>query len=293
MRRGAIMAAALFLAMAMGGAAAVGADEAARPVVRQLTRLELRTLAYLAGLRTQEGAPLVETPLRATVVQEGGPLWVSDVLARELVADDVFEPTDGPHVVRVEVVHHGAAWALRLALFRQGWDLRTPVGGRFQIAPWVFVGGALSGALAAARVRRIGVGLLVAGVVAQLGAASLRWPEVLPRWSAMEAIGHGLLARWVVELAVRLSDHAVPIGIGIVVLCLLLVVFDHRRSPRRGGLLVASGVAGLLGGLAALEAAVHTGITGWATTSLGATALVGTLGFWAVALLLLRRRAGG
>jgi hypothetical protein len=86
-------------------------------------------------------------------------------------------------------------------------------------------------------------------------------------------------------------DSALTLALFVAVLSGVLVVIDHRRSARRGGWMLASGLAGVFGGLLWLEAAGRTALFAWGSTAWGWVALLGLTGAWTMAVL--GRRSAG
>lgn len=241
-------------------------QQAARSVVDR----ELDELAVLAGLRDARGTILVERPLGVSVVQEGGPLWLTEVTRDVVEADPGFELEDGPHLLRAEALSTEHTFALRLHLYRQGWNLSGERAARIHIAPWAVAGSLVLGALGVQLARRgVGVAWLLAGVMAQAVSSVLPWPSTLPAQTYAEALRDGPLLQTVVRLARNLPDEAVAVGAGIVVLCLVLMAFDHRRSRGRGGWLLLAALAGVVGVVLLLEAAGRTAFFSWLATAPG------------------------
>jgi hypothetical protein len=106
------------------------------------------------------------------------------------------------------------------------------------------------------------------------------WPPGLERPSLQEAWADGPLGHGVVALARGLPDASVAIGAGVVTLCAVLMVFDHRRSPDEGGVMVARGMLGVLGLLACVEGSLRAGAVPWASQAGGALALAAAAGSW-------------
>ncbi|MEX1368962.1 MAG: hypothetical protein AB1Z98_37900, partial [Nannocystaceae bacterium] len=128
--------------------------------------------------------------------------------------------------------------------------------------------------------RGLAGGLVVSGLLAQLLVLALPWPSEFPRPSLQETWRDGPLGHAVVELARGLPDASAAIGAGVVTLCIVLMIFDHRRSPEGGGGLIGLGMLGVLGGLAWLEAALRAGLAPWAMQLGGGLALVGCALLW-------------
>lgn len=279
MNRADVAFVALSLALASGAAAGVDRGELARAGVGQMAAADLRVLGLRSGLTDAHGRSHGD-PLPVFVQQEGGPLWVTEAVTDAARRTDWLRlDARSHHRLHAEVVHTSAAWALRLSLWRHGWSLRSPVSQRMHLAPWVATASAVAGAIAALARKRFGVGLAVAGALAQLLVLALpRLPvgEVGVRASIVE----GPLAQIVIALAGGMEDAAVTIGIAVVVACLVLIALDHRRSRGRGGVRLGLGLLGVVGGVAWLEAGARSGLLAYATTTIGALGLAGLLGLW-------------
>jgi hypothetical protein len=223
--------------------------------------LEEMTGRALAALG--HSAAIGDRRLVVDVVQDGGPNWIRPAILEAVGRSRSFEAGESPFMLRVEVVEHPHALALQLHLFRQGWSIRLPSPVRARFVPWTCALALALGAIVAARVRRIGVGLLVAGLVAELALLFVRI-EGVPR-SGFAEIGDAPLTGQVLALTARVGTTATTaVGAAVVVFCLVLVAFDHRRSRSREGSLdlgSATGLAlaGACGGVLALEAAFRSG----------------------------------
>lgn len=254
-----------------------------RGVLRSVLARDLDRIAELAGLRvdatTSEGRP----SLPVMVVQEGGPSWITEEAEAVVEADDMFIRGE-PHLLRVEVIEHARTYGVRGQLWRQGWSLRAPEPLWSSPAPWVVLLSALAGAGWAGLRRRMTGGLVLAGLLAQLLVLALPWPLEFPRPSLSETWREGPLGHAVVALARGLPDASVALGAGVITLCAVLMIFDHRRSADRGGGVVAAGVLGVLGVLAWTEASLRLGLWAWLHQPAGVLALLGALGLWGWAL---------
>jgi hypothetical protein len=102
------------------------------------------------------------------------------------------------------------------------------------------------------------------------------------------AVREGPIGGALVAWARGLPDSSLAIGAGVIVLCTILVVFDHRRSPSRGGMVLVRGLVGVAGLLLWLEAAARSGLFGWARTGAGALALVVLVAAWVLSVALPR-----
>jgi hypothetical protein len=268
---------AVFLLLACGAAAVADADALGRAAVKQMATADLRGLARSSGL---QDAP---TPLPVFVQQEGGPLWVTDVLT-DVVRDTRWLHPDpaSHHRVHAEVVAVDGAWALRLSLWRQGWTLRNAAPQRVHVAPWVPTASAIAGAIAAVAGIRIGLGLAAAGLLAQLLVLALPGVPVPTNTALQGRAGpsDGPFGQWVVEQARMLPDASVAVGLGLVAVCLVLVALDHRRSREKGGAWVLWGLCGVAGMLAWVEAGARAGLLAYANTQAGLVGLLGLAGLW-------------
>ena len=261
--------------------ASVDHEAASQRAARNALSSVLVQLGTKAGVRDPSGAVTLR-PLPVEAVLEGGPLWLRGDLEAAIEADPAFELGDSPHLVRVEVVGSARAYGLAGSLFRQGWYDRLPHPVRVRIAPWVATVTAVFGLLLAFAVRRVGAGLAAAGVAAQLTSAALPWQVPLSPSSWSVAVSEGPLGAAVIRWARGLPDQTLAIGIGVVVLCGILMYFDHKRSPKRGGLLLAGGIVGAAGLLLWVEAAARAGLLGWGPSTAGIAALSILAVAWAV-----------
>ena len=121
---------------------------------------------------------------------------------------------------------------------------------------------------------------MLAGIVAQLLLWARPWPADFVRPSLQATWREGPLGHAVVALARALPDASVAIGAGVVTLCAVLMIFDHRRSPEEGGGLVARGMLAMLGLLALVEASLRAGLVPWVTQVGGVLALGGAVAPW-------------
>jgi hypothetical protein len=137
-------------------------------------------------------------------------------------------------------------------------------------APWIAVVAAVLGVFMLRWVRRFAAAFVVAGVSAQVIVSLLPWAPNVAARGVIDAWASGPLGLGLQRLAARLPDEAMAVGAGVVVLCLVLVVFDHKRSRERGGALALWGLAGAIGVLAWLEAGAR----------LGGIAALSTAGGW-------------
>jgi len=250
-------------------------------VAQRLIRLELFELAYLAGVRNRQGE--LGQPLPIEIIQEGGPLWLNPVIEETVSDDPAWAPGKGGSLLRFEVVSEASRYAVKTSLYRHGWSLQMPTPFRLHLAAWVGLLSAALGGVVAAAVGRMSFGCVTAGILAQVFVWLPAWPEPpgRPGWNAW---GRGPLGMAVQQWAVRLSDQAVALAAGLVTLCAILIAFDHRRSPGRGGALIGAGLAMLLGTLAWLEGALRSGLIGFATSPEGTVACLSLFGGW-VALI--------
>jgi hypothetical protein len=250
-----------------------------RGVLRSTVARDLDRVAELAGLRGAAGAD--EHPVMpVTVVQEGGPTWIVEEAEAAIAVDPVFTLGE-PHLLRIEVIEHAGTYGVRSQLWRQGWSLRAPEALWAQPAPWIVLAAALAGAAWAGRRRRgLAGGMALAGLVAQLLLLARPWPPGSVRPSLPDAWLEGPLGHGVVTLARGLPDGSVALGAGVLTLCAVLMVFDHRRSPGQGGGLVVAGLVGVLGLVALIEASLRAGLGPWAGQLAGMLALTGTAGLW-------------
>jgi len=274
------VAVALSLVLSAFGAAASlpdAGEERAEALVEQMVRL--------AGLESDARARI---PVR--VNQEGGPLWVGEAVTRAVEEHPAVRlAEDGLGIVRVEVVADPTHVAMRGGLFRQGWNLRSEHPLCMRCVPWAMMVALGLGLGAMVVTRRMGLGLAVAGVAAQLIERLVSWPEgfVAIPWS--DQVKDGPLGRAVVDLALALPEGGVALGAGIVTLCAVLMVFDHRRSSGRGGAMLAATVIGIAGVLMWAEAAARCGVGAWIGSPAGAASILSMALAWGQQARTLRR----
>ena len=267
----------------LGGAAT---REAA---LASLASRSLDDLALLANLRDDQGTLLRDEPFPVEVVQDGGSLWILPAIEHAVDESPWFQTGNSPHLLRVEVIEDPRALALRLHLWRGGWELRSPEPLRIRTQPWVLVVGGLLGAVGAVLVRRASMGLALAGVLAQLLLAFVVPPVDVfaPQTNWLEWQSGPLFGRllpWIA--AMRSIDLA--IALGVITLCLVLVGFDHRRSKSHDDLnLVSASLLALLGSagvIALVEAAFRSGFVASLSHAWGLLALFGLVLAWVPAL---------
>jgi hypothetical protein len=273
------LGAALAVLGALSGLWATNGTLVERGVLRSAVARDLDRIAELADLR--QAAAADERPVMpVTVVQEGGPTWIVEEAEAAIAADSVFTRGE-PHLLRIEVIEHAGIYGVRGQLWRQGWSLRAPEPLWAQPAPWIVLASALAGAVWAGR-RRGGLagGMALAGVVAQLLLLARPWPAGFVRPSLPDTWLAGPLGHGMVTLARGLPESSVAIGAGVVTLCAVLMLFDHRRSPGQGGGIVAAGLLGVLGAVVFVEASLRAGLGPWAGQPGGVLALTGAAGLW-------------
>ncbi len=250
-----------------------------RGALRSALGRDLVRITDLANLRPAGATADPRASMPVSVVQEGGPLWIAAEAEAAVDADPIFERGE-PHLLRIEVVEAARTYGVRGQLWRQGWSLRAPEPLWISPAPWIVLLSALCGAGWAALRRRVGGGLMVAGLLAQGLMVALPWPAGFVRPTLQQTWQQGPLGHWVVELARTLPDVSVSVGAGVITLCALLMLFDHRRSSERGGSLLASGLVGVLGVALWVEASMRAGLWPWLSQPAGWAALLGALGLW-------------
>ncbi|MEM9459434.1 MAG: hypothetical protein AAGF11_34970 [Myxococcota bacterium] len=270
---------ALAMLLALWGLFATDDAAVDRAMIRAALGRDLGRITELAGLRPTDGAVADRVSMPVTVIQEGGPTWITEQ-AEAAVDDDPVFTRGEPHLLRVEVVHDARTYGVRGQLWRQGWSLRAPEPLWVSPAPWVVWLSGLAGVGWALGRRRLGGGLMLAGLLAQGLMRALPWPEPFVRPSLEQTLRDGPLGHAVVALARSLPDISVALGAGVITLCVLLMLLDHRRSPGRGGDLVVGGLLGVLGMLAWLEASLRAGLGPWLGQPAGIVALSGGLGLW-------------
>lgn len=247
--------------------------------VRTATSLALVELGRLAGVRGADTEPM-GSPLPVDVVQQGGELWVGQAVASAVEADPAFTRGDGPHLIQVEVVATPPVYAVRLGLWRRGWSLGPPRPVVARAAAWIAWLAAAVGALAYARGLAAGPALAATGALAQAGTSSLPWPGPSAAPALSEQWTEGPMGAALRLLAERLPDATTAVGIGVIVGCIVLAAFDHRRSRGRGGWLLVTGVVGAIGVVAWIEAAARVGVLGSMAQVAGWIAALGACGLW-------------
>ena len=281
--RGGVLVA-MLIAVSLATAFSVSMTSAGPSAFEHRAALALRELGILAGLRDGRGQMSVEHPLPVTLVQEGGPMWLSPALADAARHDPAFDPVDGPHVLQAEVVGTKGRLAARLELTRQGWSLQMPQPIRVRISPWILALTGVLGALSLRWLRRIGPALLVAGGLGQAVLAAVEhwqpFPAPLRPQGPLEAMQDGVAAQLARVFADALPDTAPALGAGVVALCVVLIVFDHRRSRARSPALLLHATAGIVGTLAFLEVALRTGADGAVCTLWGVVSSACLIGLW-------------
>lgn len=273
------------------------ADGAAmrRAAVRQIGHHGLMEVGFVAGLRRPDGSVAGGRPLPVEVVQEGGPTWLRDEIVKVVDADPAFEERPSGNMLRIEVASGEDLVAFRLHLWRVGWSVRTPGVLRMRVSPWVPAASGLLGALLAFFSHRVAVGLLLAGLLAQITAGLQPWPAPLGPQSYSQAWAEGPLWLSLTEAVRSMSDLGVSLTIGGIVLCAMLIAFDHRRSRKQGEavafvpLLVAT-VIGFVALVAWAEAGLRFGLWAWMTTWMGWLGLAALGGAWLPAALRARER---
>ena len=146
---------------------------------------------------------------------------------------------------------------------------------------------------------RIGPGLLVAGLFSQTMLAGLPWPaESIPPVSWLQEVRTGPLLGPLLELTRSIPSWGTDVGVAVVVFCLVLVWFDHRRSKERRdsfeiGTVSVISVLLFLGGVTWLEAALRAGLGAAMHTVPGALAVVALALAWLPAIRRSRERMAG
>lgn len=244
-------------------------------------------LGVMAGLRERQGATTAK-PLRVEFVQEGGPLWVGEALEAAFADDPAFEVGTSAHLIRAEVIANDTVIVTAPSLFRQGWGLRLPAPLRIRLLPWIVALASGFGIGIALRWRALGVAGLACGVLAQGLAWGVGWPSPTPELTWIQAVSTSPLGSAVTRLAVGLTQTQSALAIGLLVMCAMLIGFDHRRSRGRGGPLLIGGSAGVIGAVLLLEAGSRTGLGSWASGGLGLPCCLCIVGSWACAAWLIR-----
>jgi hypothetical protein len=231
-----LIAALLGVIVACLGALWSGSVATRQAAAHGLARRSIDELALLAGVADDQGKLLRDEPMAVEVIADGGPLWVLDVVERAVERSSYFAVSSSPHLLRAEIIDERAGVALQLHLWRGGWELREPEPRRVQIAAWAAVVAGLLGAVAATYTRKISVGLVTAGVFAQLLLALDPPPrELFPPQSTLTAWAEGPLFGDLLASIRAMSPLQVAIAAAVIAACLVLVAFDHRRSRGQSG----------------------------------------------------------
>jgi hypothetical protein len=263
-----------------------------------LAKRSIDELALLAGLADEQGQLLRDEPMAVEVIADGGPMWALDVVGRAAQRSPWFRVGSSPHLLRSEVIDEPGGVAMQLHLWRGGWELREPAPRRIRIAPWAAVIAGVLGALAALITRRISLGLMSAGVFAQvLLALDPLPPELFPPQTVAVAWSEGPLIGDLIAAVRSMSTTAVALAAAVVAACLVLVAFDHRRSRGQGDDLGLgwAGIAaslGSFGAIAWLEAASRGSLFAACDLRFGAwagwVALLGLIVAWLPAIQVAR-----
>lgn len=239
---------------------------------------DLVRIADLASLRSGAAdSPAAGMPV--AVIPEGGPAWVGPEGEAAVQADPIFTLGE-PHLLRIDQVEQSRVFGVRTQLWRQGWSLRAPEPLWVTPAPWIVLLSIVAGAAWAGLRRGLAGGAMVSGVLGQLLILALPWPDGFARPSLQQTWRDGPLGHHAYETAMALPDSSVAVGAGVITLCAVLMIFDHRRSPDQGGGLVLFGILGVMGGLAWLEAALRAGLWPWLQQPAGVVAMLGAAGLW-------------
>jgi len=265
--------AALVLALATWVSVATPVERVGALQVRAQARLALVELGGLSGLRDVRGRVAVARPLAVEIVQEGGPLWIQRGMSDSVAEDPAMELRASHHHLRLEVVERRPCWAIGVSLFRQGWSLRLPDVVRVQLTPWVAVVAAFFGAFALWRGVRVGGALFLTGIAAQALARLPGWPVPPGAPALAEAVWQGPLLAALRVVARGLPERTEGLAVGLLVLCTLLALFDHRHSRHRGGALLVQAALGWMGTVGWIEAGLRTGWIGFARQPEGVLAL--------------------
>lgn len=262
---------------------AVGTERTRETAVAQMAYQGLEELAPLAGLRDDSGARLGD-PLPVVVVQDSGPGFTGDAVRSAVANHPDFVEGDSRHLLRIELVRDGRHHALALHLWRQGWELRTPDPVRLIIAPWIAVIAAILGLAVSFWRRNLSLGALTAGLGAQIALASMPWPATFtPRLGFAQRVARGPLVTRVQSLVAIPDRLLLPVAAAIVVFCLVLVAFDHKRSKDKDGAIglgtaSLTAVFGAAGVLLWLEAAGRCGFLAMLSTASGVLAALALAG---------------
>jgi hypothetical protein len=209
------------------------------------------------------------------------------------------ESDETQNALRVETLESDGELALQLHLLRQGWEVRAPEPRRIRVMPWIAVLAGVLGAFVALVFRRASAGLLLAGVLGQLLLAFVPAGELpLRKLSWTEEVASGPMLEPIIQFVRGWGPMGTAIAGGIVVFCMVLVAFDHRRSKDRDESMGLGG-AGILSLLATFgmvswaECAMRGSMVHGMFTWQGALAWVALLAAWVPPLLAVRERWRG
>jgi hypothetical protein len=232
-----------------------------RAATHGLAASALDELALLAGIADDAGKLQRDEPMPVEVIADGGPLWSLDSVERAVSGSGYFAVGNSSHLLRTEMIEERGGIALQLHLWREGWELREPEPRRVRIAPAAVLLAGLLGAALSLLTRRLSVGIVAAGVFAQvLLAFDPLPPELFPPQRLFDTWATGPLVGRMIAAIGRLDTLGFAIVAAVGAGSLVLAVFDHRRTRGREddiglGSATIAAVLGTIGGAAWVEAA--------------------------------------
>lgn len=191
-------------------------------------------LAASAGLTSAEGDLLLPSKMQVNVVQADGPLWAGQSVEQRVSESVAFERGQSAHLLRTEAVENGRGFAVQLRLNRAGWDLRLAEPVRRRMQPELFAVALALGIFLVALTRRLAVGVLSAGVAVLLLLAMQPIGGGVPGWSGwFDELRSAPLWSGVANVFARHEQIGTAIIGAIIVFCVVLAYFDHRRSESK------------------------------------------------------------
>jgi hypothetical protein len=232
-----------------------------RAAAHGLAASALDELALLAGVVDDAGELQRDEAMPVEVISDGGPMWALDSVQRAVSGSQSFAVGNSPHLLRSELIEERGGIALQLHLWRGGWELREPEPRRVRVAPAAVVLGGVLGAALSLLTRRLSLGIVAAGVLAQvLLAFDPLPPELFPPQGLLDTWASGPLVGRSIEVIRKLDTLALAVVAAVGAGSLVLAAFDHRRTRGRDddlglGWATLAAVFGTIGGLAWIEAA--------------------------------------
>jgi hypothetical protein len=232
-----------------------------RAATHTLAASALDELALLAGVSDDAGKLQRDEPMPVEVISDGGPMWALGSIERAVSGSRYFAVGNSPHLLRVELVEARGGVALQLHLWRAGWELREPQPRRIRISPASVVLAGLIGAALSLLTRRLSLGIVAAGALAQL----LLWLDPLPLdLFPPQQLADAWASAPLIDRTVGAIRRMETIGLGMIAAIgagsLVLVAFDHKRTRGREddlglGIATLAALFGTIGAVAFVEAA--------------------------------------